>query len=205
MSQAFYFGTGRGMCKMESVKRVLRKNRRQPNELLTALSAMTSGELVRGIVELFTAGELRLHPLKRTRTRSLVQRFYRYDRANQWVGEWFLRTAQEKRDAGRKHYAVRNLLEKLRHDVARGVIKAEGFRIANEYQSCYVRQILMRDYTLCGMFELQRTSNADALVVDGRTWTDFAKEHEAELWPEETAKKKPINVGQTELSLRETA
>jgi hypothetical protein len=185
-----------------NLKSLLRTYRRKSDELLTSLTAVSSGELVRGIVQLFTAGELRLYPRKRTRTRSLIQRFYRYDRANQWVGEWFLRTAQAKRDAGRTHYAIGNLLEKLRHDVARGVIKTDRFHIANEYQSCYVRQILMRDSTLCGMFELQRTSNADSLVVDGRTWADFAKEHEAELWPERT-KKNGATAGQSELPLDE--
>ncbi len=34
---------------MDSLKRTLRKYRRQPNELLTALSAMTQGELLSGI------------------------------------------------------------------------------------------------------------------------------------------------------------
>lgn len=190
---------------MESLKQILRTYRRQPNGLLTALSVMKFGELVRGLVELFTAGELKIHPRKHTRTEPLVQRFYEYDRANPWVGEWFLRTAQAKRDAGCTHYAIGILLEKLRHDVDDGVIKTDGFRIANDYQSCYVRQILMRDSTLCGMFELQRRSNADTLVVDGRTWVDFAKEHESELWPEQTAHKRATNNGQTELSLRETA
>ena len=188
---------------MDFLKRTLRRFRCQPNELATALSAMRPGELVRGLVDLSTAGELRLHPRKRTRRRTLIQRFYRYDRANQWVGEWFLCTARVKRNDGCTHYAIGILLERLRHDVAHGVIKTDGFRIANEYQSCYVRQILMRDPTLCGMFELQRTSNADALVVDGRSWTDFAKEHEAELWPEQAAKKKVGNTAETDLRLRE--
>ncbi len=47
----------------------------------------------------------------------------------------------------------------------------------------------MRDPSLCGLFDL-KASDADALVVDGRPWSEFAKEHEAELWPERTAKKK---------------
>ena len=185
---------------MDSLKQILRKYRRQPNGLLTVLSAMTLGELVRGLVELFTAGELRIHPRKRARTEPLVQRFYEYDRANPWVGEWFCALLRRSGMPG-----ASNLLEKLRHDVAHGVIKTDGFRISNEYQSCYVRQILMRDSTLCGMFELQRRSNADTLVVDGRTWVDFAKEHQAELWPEQKADQKATNNGQTELSLRETA
>ena len=61
----------------------------------------------------------------------------------------------------------------------------------------------MRDPSLCGLFELRRTSNADALVVDGRSWADFAKEYQAELWPHRAAKEKGAGDGQAELSLRE--
>jgi hypothetical protein len=173
---------------MESLKRVLRKHCRQPNELLTAISAMTPGEFVRGIVELFAAGELRLH--SRKRKRSLCLRFYRYDKRNPHVAEWFLRAAQSlKREQHHDHYGIRALLEKIRFDVRVGIIKTDGFRIANEFQACYVRQIVMRDPSLCGFFTIN-PSAADALVVDGRTWSDFAKEHEAALWPARTAQKK---------------
>lgn len=189
---------------MNSLKRTLRKHRRQPDELLTALSAVTPGELLRGIVALCAAGELRLRARKRTR-RNLCEKGYKYDRVNAWVPDWFLQTAQQKRDSGRTHYSIGNLLEKLRHDVARGIIKVDKFRISNDLQSYYVRQVLMRDPSLCGFFSLQRTSDADLLVVAGRTWSDFAKEHEAELWPGHAAKKQAASVEQTELPLSETA
>jgi hypothetical protein len=190
---------------MDSLKRVLRKHNRQPDQLLTALSAVAPGELVRGVVGLFAAGELRLHSRKRRKSKNLCGKGYAYDRANPWVQDWFLMAAREKRDDGRTHYSIGNLLEKLRHDVAHGIVKVDEFRISNDLQSYYVRQVLMRDPTLCGLFDLRRTSDADSLVVDGRIWTDFAKEHDAELWPAHTANKKAANMGQTELSLRETA
>lgn len=83
----------------------------------------------------------------------------------------------------RERYGIGALLEKIRWDAQLGIIKTDEFRISNDFQSCYVRYVLMRDPTLCGVFKLSKTSDADPLVVDGGAWTDFAKEHEAELWP----------------------
>lgn len=188
---------------MNFLKRVLRKYRRQPDELTGTLAAMPAGELVRGLVGLVSAGELRLH--SRKRKPSLCPRFYRYDKANPHVAEWFLLAAQElKQDEHRERYGIGALLEKIRWDVRLGIIKTDSFRISNDFQACYVRQVLMRDPSLCGLFELKH-SNADALVVDGRTWTDFAREHESELWPERAAQKKAATTGQPELPLSETA
>jgi len=70
------------------LKKVIRKHRTQPDELLSALSIITPGELVRGVVVLVTTRELRLH--SRERKDSLCQRFYRYHEAHPQVGEWFL-------------------------------------------------------------------------------------------------------------------
>jgi hypothetical protein len=173
---------------MDLLKCVVRKHRRQPNELLTALSAMTPGEVVRGLVDLFTAGELRLH--SRKRKRPLCPRFYRYDKANPRVAGLFLRAAQAlKKEQHLERYGIGALLEQIRWDVRLGIIKTDSFRISNDFQACYARLILMRDPGLCGLFELN-PSDADALVVDGRPWSDFAKEREAELWPERAAKEK---------------
>ena len=177
--------------KKDVLKKVLRDHgRNKPSELTDALSAIPTYELVGEIVELFTAGELRIH--SRKRKKNICRKGYAYDRNNPWVPDWFLKSAQEKRDQGRTHYSIGNLLEKLRHDVAHGIVKVDGFRISNELQSYYVRQILLRDPSLCGFFSLKRFSDADLLVVDGVTWREFVQKHEAELWPECTGgKKKP--------------
>jgi len=169
-------------------KRVLRQYRRQPDELLTALSSTPTAKLLSTFVELFTAGELRLH--SRKRKRSLCPRFYRYHKTNPHVADWFLCAAQSlKREQHREHYGIGALLEKIRFDAQVGVIKTDGFRICNDFQSCYARLVLMRDASLCGLFTI-KPSDSDALVVDGRSWTDFAREHETELWPERAAQKK---------------
>lgn len=171
------------------LKKLLREHgRRRPSELAVALNALSLGELVRGVVELFAAGELRLH--SRKRKPSLCPRFYRYDKANSSVAGWFLQAAQDlKAEQHRARYGIGALLEKIRWDVRVGIIKTDGFRICNDFQACYARLVLMRDPSLCGLFTI-KPSDADALVVDGRSWSEFAREHEAELWPERTAKKK---------------
>jgi hypothetical protein len=185
------------------LKQIIRKYRTQPDVLLSALSEITSGELVRGIVDLLTARELRLH--SRKRGLPLCERFYAYDEANPHVGGWLLSAAQElKEEQHRERYGIGALVEEMRWDVRLGISKTDGFRIGNDYQACYVRQLLMRDPSLCGLFTVN-PSEADALVVDGREWTDFAKEHEAELWPKTTSKKKPANDAQYELPFGETA
>jgi hypothetical protein len=186
------------------LKQIIRKYRTQPDSLLSALSEITPSELVSAIVDLLTARELRLHSRKRKRL-PLCQRFYRYDEVNPHVGEWLLTAAQELKDKQhRERYGMGALLEEMRWDARLGISKTDRFRISNDYQACYVRQLLMRDPSLCGLFEVQRTCGANELIVDGRPWADFAKEHEAELWPEPTLKKKP-NSAQLELALGETA
>jgi|GEM_PF-4465786 len=123
------------------LKKLLRQHGRQrPSELAAALSALAPGELVRGIVELFTAGELRLH--SRKRKRPLCPRFYRYDKANPLVAGWFLKAARAlKQDQQRERYGIGALLERIRWDVSLGIIKTDGFRICNDFQACYARLV----------------------------------------------------------------
>jgi len=191
---------------MASLKCVLRKYGSQPNELLTALSSMTRSELLRELVGLVLASELRLSARGKSGKSSLCAQFYRYHGANPHVAEWLLSAARSsKYEDHREHYSIGGLFEQMRWDSSVSVSRTDKFKITNDLQSCYVRLILMRDASFCGFFELSRTSEADALVVDGCAWTDFARAHEAELWPETAARKKPANAAQAELALRETA
>jgi hypothetical protein len=98
-----------------------------------------------------------------------------------------------------------NLLERLRHDVSTGIIKVDKFRIANGMQSVYVRVVLMLDPSLCGFFQLQRHTDADALVINGCTWSGFASVHGAELWPGRSPNGKDANIVKPELPVSEAA
>ena len=69
-----------------------------------------------------------------------------------------------------------------------GIIKTEGFRISNDLRALYARLVLVRDPSLIGLFTLKPSIADDLLVIDGRSWAEFAKEHQAELWPEREQK-----------------
>ena len=189
-----------------TLTQVIRKYRCQPNQLLAALSSITGNELLHELVGLVSTGGLRLRSRRKDGKPSLCEQFYRYHAANPEVADWFLGAAQSlKHEERREHYGIGGLFERMRWDAHVSVSRTDKFKIPNDLQSCYVRQILMRDPSLCGFFELCRTSKADVLVVDGRQWTDFAQEHEAELWPEPTPRKRPTIAAQAEMALRETA
>jgi hypothetical protein len=172
---------------MKGLKRLLREyGRRRSSELAVALAAIPPGELSRAVAELFATGELRLYAKKKAS--NICHKFHDYHKANAWVLEWFIQEARAKRDEGRTHYAIGNLLEKLRHDVAHGVVKVDEFRIANELQAPYVRAVLIRDPSLCGLFDIH-VSDADELVFEGRAWLSFAEERKADIWPDRAQKK----------------
>jgi hypothetical protein len=156
--------------------------RSQTSELGAALQALPPGELVQAVTQLSASGELRF--VSKKRKSSSLTKFYRYHKENPRVADWFLEKARElKNEEHRKRYGAHALMQKIRWDVNIGVIKTDGFKISNDFNAFYARLILMRDPSLCGLFAL-KSSAADALVVDGRTWLDFAKEHAQELWPE---------------------
>jgi len=166
------------------VKRALRELRKKPAELAAALLAIAHGELAHGIANMFKAGELRLAPAK-PNAWSICEKFYEYDRVNPHVAEWMLQKAQSlKTEQHRKRYGIGALTERIRWDVREGTIKTDGFRISNDIRACYARQVLMRDPTLCGLFAIRPSAVDESLVVDGRRWSDFAIEHQAELWPD---------------------
>ena len=172
--------------------------RRRPNELMSALLTLSPSELVGGLVKLFTAGELRF-TTKRRKARSLCARFYRYHKRNPRVADWFLKAARAlQQEEHRSRYGIGALTERIRWDIKMGVIQTEGFKIANELRACYARLVLMRDPSLIGLFDLKPSNVDELLIVDGRSWSEFAKEHHDQLWPNkktESRRKPPLFAG----------
>jgi hypothetical protein len=176
------------------LKQILKTyGRHRPNELINALLALSPAELVGGLVKLFNAGEIRFTTKRRTRNgRNLCARFYRYHEDNPRVADWFLNAARAlQKEEHRTRYGIGALTERIRWDIKMGVIKTEGFKIANEFRACYARLVLMRDPSLIGLFDLKPSNVDELLIVDGHSWSEFAKEHHAELWPEKKTKSQP--------------
>ncbi len=155
--------------------------RHRPDELTTALGTLPPADLVGDVVTLYGAGELRLTTkVARRKAQNLCAKFYAYHEANPRVADWFLQAARSKQQEGAR-YGIGALTERIRFDINVGIIKTDGFKISNSVRACYARLILMRDPSLCGMFALNPSGADDLLVADGRSWSDFAKEHHAEL------------------------
>jgi hypothetical protein len=171
--------------------------RHQPNELMSALLALSPSELVKGLVKLFSAGELRFRTKRRVKNgQSLCQQFYDYNDDNPQVAGWFLKAAQKERH--RSRYSIGALTEEIRYDIRMGVIKAEdSFKIPNELRALFARLVVMRDPSLCGLFKINPSVVDDLLVIDGCSWSEFARQHHAELWPG-VRRKPPRGVGVVE-------
>jgi hypothetical protein len=173
------------------LKQILKTyGRRRPDDLSSALMALPHPDLVFGIVELFSTGELRLTTKAAIRkAQKMCSKFYAYHEKNPRVATWFLQAAQALQQE-RRHYAISALTERIRHDIRIGIIKTDtdGFRISNDVRACYVRLVVMRDPSLCGLFTLRPSKVDDTLVVDGRSWSEFAKAHHAQLWPDRETK-----------------
>lgn len=176
------------------LKQILKTyGRYRPNELMTALLSLSPSELVGGLVKLFTAGEIRFTTKRRIRkARDLCSAFYRYHEKNAPVADWFLNAAQAlQKEEHRTRYGIGALTERIRWNIQIGVIKTESFKISNSVRACYARLVVMRDPSLCGIFEIKPSIVDDLLVVDGQSWSAFTKVHHAELWPEKKTKSQP--------------
>jgi len=186
--------------------------RHRPAELISALLTIPIAELVEGLVNLFTAGEIRFATKKRVRTGGeLCSMFYGHLDANAPLADHLLKAAQSKqKEQHRTHYSIAALVEQVRcSDVNVGVIRSVGdFAIPNELRALYARLVVMRDPTLCGLFMIKPSVVDELLVVDGRLWSDFAQEYHEKLWPMRKAtslRKPPARVSAVLTSKRRQA
>jgi hypothetical protein len=194
------------------LKKILKTyGRHRPDELITALLALSFAELVQGIVKLFTSGELRFTTKRRVKTGSeLCEQFAHFHATYPHVAEYLLRAAQLwKEEQHGKHYSIGALTEQCRWDARVGVVREEGdFKIPNELRALYARLLVMRDPSLCGLFKIKESVVDDLLVIDGHSWAAFAKEHHAGLWPprkNKALRKPPARVGTVPISMRREA
>lgn len=179
--------------------------RHRPDELITALLALSPSELVQNLAKLFVAGELRFGRRRRGQTaRKMCSNFYRYHENNPQIADWFLSAARSlQKEQHRDRYSISALTERIRWDIRTGVIKTDGgFKISNNVRACYARLVVMRDPSLCGLFEVNPSKVDDLLVIDGRSWAEFAKVHCGELWPERNAE--PQRKPQASVRLEQT-
>jgi hypothetical protein len=89
--------------------------------------------------------------------------------------------ARAEKAAGRAVYAAEAHLTTVRWNPDLDTEHADNtFKINSVWAAWYSRLIQMDCPDLIGFFRL-RTALADGLVVEGRSWRDFAKEHADEL------------------------
>lgn len=89
------------------------------------------------------------------RARTIQERFAEFDRAHPDVYELFRRFAFELRDAGRKRYSAKALIERIRWHMATSSTEEE-FKINNVFTSRYVRKLVEQCPEFEGFFELRK-------------------------------------------------
>lgn len=92
-----------------------------------------------------------------------------------------IKQARAEKAAGRSVYAVDAQITNVRWSPDVDIEHADdSFKIGNDWAAWYSRLIQMECPDLIGFFRL-KTALADGLVMDGRSWRDFAKAHVDEL------------------------
>jgi hypothetical protein len=107
--------------------------------------------------------------------------FLAFHARNPHVLVHMIEQARAEKAAGRSIYAIDAHISSVRWSSDLNTEREDDrFKIGNDWSAWYSRLIQMECPDLIGFFRL-KTALADGLVVDGRSWRDFAKEHEDEL------------------------
>ena len=107
--------------------------------------------------------------------------FLAFHSRNPQVVDEMITEARAEKAAGRTVYAVEAHLSSVRWNPDLETEHPDHtFKINSDWSAWYSRLIQMDCPDLIGFFRL-KTALADGLVVDGRSWRDFAKEHSDEL------------------------
>lgn len=102
----------------------------------------------------FHFDQIRNHPLFSGIRQHIVKNFWLYHEANPHVYELFKKFSRQLKLAGRKHYGVGAIIERIRWHFA---VESSGdeFKINNNYRSCYARLLMIEDQAFNDFFELR--------------------------------------------------
>ena len=75
-------------------------------------------------------------------TKEIKQKFQKYHRDNPQVFQEFLKLTREARAAGKQHYSVWNVFNKMRWDSDMKVNNLDEFKISNNYFAFHARLIM---------------------------------------------------------------
>lgn len=94
-------------------------------------------------------------------TRSMADRFAKYDCENPQVYAVLRRLALQARRAGRARLGMKMLWEVARWQLSLSAADDSPFRLNNNYTAFYARKLMREEPELAGMFELraQRAAN----------------------------------------------
>jgi hypothetical protein len=106
--------------------------------------------------------------------------FLAFHSRNPHVLAHFITEARAEKASGRAVYAMEAHLLGVRWNSELDTEHDGTFKIDSVWAAWYSRLIQMERSDLIGFFRL-KTALADGLVVEGRSWRDFAKEHADEL------------------------
>ena len=88
-------------------------------------------------------------------TRSMADRFAKYDRENPQVYAVLRKLALQARRAGRSRLGMKMLWEVARWQLSLSAADDSPFRLNNNYTAFYARKLMREEPELAGMFELR--------------------------------------------------
>jgi len=96
------------------------------------------------------------HPLFSDLAPHIVEKFFIFHRENPKIYPLFEKFAGDLRRAGREHYGIQPIAERIRWHLN---VETQGdeFKINNNHLSCYARLLMIHDKTFVGFFRTRRT------------------------------------------------
>lgn len=109
--------------------------------------------------------DVKNHPLFSTVRPHIVENFWEYHKQNPHVFELFVRFTRELQRAGRAHYGIGAITERIRWHL--GVeTQGEDFKMANNHRSCYARLLMATFPEFENFFETRRSPGTVPLSED---------------------------------------